>query len=1803
MTASGVGLDSSRGQESYRCGFQDNLGNSTLFSVTDTNTPLSRQTLVCDLPDWSLGAGVATIGVVDTIDNIWIPTYSVDMSFNLLEVIHSVTPLTGPASGNTHITVIGRGFVNDTYTAVFRWADVNLPRQALYINESSLVIKSPRWPRSAGGVLVTIYKSSGETVNGSNPLIYTYFEVIERSTPDRGRVFGAYMTVEGVGFQSGEISYECVLSVLCDVSCSDDCVHSCLATSGSSLNVSRCLEGCSENEKNLVLRSERTGPRSHSSTVIDCILPTWNHEAQAMQVNLLHRGFAVAIAGTLSSFELTAAWTVASLGETVNFQGGLPITIHGKGFGTSLKSGYHCQLLDASDTRCARHPTPSGCRFVDSADYSLPMQFRGPFNASSTTEIVCWIPTWRFMHPVAYLRLVAGDSLVEKVYSTSQMITFVGLPEVQTSVGQSGLDAVSVTVLGKDFGLVDLSPQVRIGASACEHTRWVSSTSLHCAVPKAFFGVSGNRIAVTVAPWRVGTSSQALELSVLTYTVEINLSLPMTVAEFDNSTQRRLRLALAKAANSTLTGVSIDNIDGMDSSRRRLLDESVRVRCTVRVSDKSSADVFSARLTANNSNSQIMLAGLPQPRILQPATVSVSRRVLSEIGGFTFVCPAGSFASPSSGDICVDCPAGTFQPSDGALAPDDCFHCGAGKFSAKRAATQCTDCAQSKYSISSSGNNHEDSCLSCGTHADSPAGSSTKESCACNAGSWGPAMGATSLMLNCTLCNAGKILAVSGEINDTCSDCLPGKFSAIPGKSLCLDCAVGEFSNASASTCSQCEPGKFNSNNASASCASCGANANSPAGSTTIQSCACNSGSFGPAPGAGSQMLNCTLCVAGKFLNGTTSTDTCALCATGTISSAGATACAGCGAGSYLKQPGGCKSCDPGKFSADNAAVTCTECEAGKFRAETGATMACLDCGAGKYSDTAAAAVCTECAVGKYNTLTTGNDDAIYCLECDTVNADFAVSAKGSSVLSNCSCKAGYYGPLPTATATAIHCTQCGAGKFRAEAGATVEGDCKDCGAGKFADTAATTECTQCEAGKYNAQTSGNDQTDSCLSCSTASPTFAISVTGAIAVSECFCKPGYYHSSNETAGGVNVGIQCTACDSGKISASAASTCTACGPGTYANANSDACTICEAGKISKQNRSMSCVACRAGSYADANATACVDCPAGTYSDNNITGVTACTLCDAHGRATSPADGTAVNVSACQCAAGYFGLAASNQESSINCTACSAGKFLGTAGGKTVGDCIKCAGGTFQKSIAASECTECEAGKFKPPPSSNSLNDDDCFQCSSDLAHTATSPAGSDSVTKCVCSVGYWGSIQTPAANSISCIACAAGKIQPTTGAVWISSCIACKAGKFANASEGASACTNCPSGKYSLISATVCTNCDSMTQATSPADGSADSLSKCKCIAGFWGSPVEGDLSMTCTACNAGKFRATVGATVPADCEDCPVGTYSATIGSQSIGMCLPCAPGNPSAGHTAKSGAITVNECECAAGHFGAAPASHQANISCTACPRGKFRATPGAVVEADCDPCAQGSYSQSNGTTRCTECAAGKHHSVFGSKNASDCVDCDAGKFASATRASCINCPRGKYNEFKGRDSMHDCLPCGSSGAGNVGATTSSSGSQARTLCYCDKGYWGNISGADAACTACVAGKFLNTTDATSETSCRDCGAGTYSGTAASTTCSLCAAGKYNQRPTGNDAESKCFGCGTNVAGNAAPQTVTDGAGTRNKTLCKCEKGYYGDVANWAFVGATFSFPCTACPEGKTTSTNGATLLEDCVA
>ena len=89
-----------------------------------------------------------------------------------------------------------------------------------------------------------------------------------------------------------------------------------------------------------------------------------------------------------------------------------------------------------------------------------------------------------------YLRLLAGDSLVEKVYSTSQMITFVGLPEVQTSVGQSGLDAVSVTVLGKEFGLVDLSPQVRIGASACEHTRWVSSTSLHCAVPKAFFGVS-----------------------------------------------------------------------------------------------------------------------------------------------------------------------------------------------------------------------------------------------------------------------------------------------------------------------------------------------------------------------------------------------------------------------------------------------------------------------------------------------------------------------------------------------------------------------------------------------------------------------------------------------------------------------------------------------------------------------------------------------------------------------------------------------------------------------------------------------------------------------------------------------------------------------------------------------------------------------------------------------------------------------------------------------------------------------------------------------------------------------------------------------------------------------------------------------------------------------------------------------------------------------------------------------------------------------------------------------------------------
>ena len=200
--------------------------------------------------------------------------------------------------------------------------------------------------------------------------------------------------------------------------------------------------------------------------------------------------------------------------------------------------------------------------------------------------------------------------------------------------------------------------------------------------------------------------------------------------------------------------------------------------------------------------------------------------------------------------------------------------------------------------------------------------------------------------------------------------------------------------------------------------------------------------------------------------------------------------------------------------------------------------------------------------------------------------------------------------------------------------------------------------------------------------------------------------------------------------------------------------------------------------------------------------------------------------------------------------------------------------------------------------------------------------------------------------------------------------------------------------------------------------------------------------------------------------------------------------------------------------------------------------------------------------------------CAVGTYKIVEGSD---DCLDCEAGKYSGATSASsCLECSTGKYSGATGATSDSTCLVCG---AGKFSAKGASACLDCET---------GKFSGMTSAwkCIDCAAGKYSGATGATSDSTCLECEAGTYSAKAAAV-CTKCSPGTYNAETAasacsncqpgkfssnGGNEESSCILCGpdtysglsanecTNCPGNAAAP-----AGSVSITDCKCIVGYSG--------------------------------------
>lgn len=475
-------------------------------------------------------------------------------------------------------------------------------------------------------------------------------------------------------------------------------------------------------------------------------------------------------------------------------------------------------------------------------------------------------------------------------------------------------------------------------------------------------------------------------------------------------------------------------------------------------------------------------------------------------------CTAGTFKDTSK--LCSTCPTNTESPEGsnsisacncmkGATGQNGaaCTLCEAGKYKdyvgggayvgITWVPPVCDNCPAAKYS-SSTGLQSESSCISCNLYSYSPAGSTAKSGCTCNAGSTGPD-GAATYSWNpwCILCVAGKYKEARGTA--VCAECAAKKYSTTVGAtalSTCLGCPSYSYSpvgsNTSASCicnegyigvdlgpCTQCGAGTYKTG--SNRCTDCAAGKYSTAlGAITETTCvACSSGKYYGGTG-GTSCLPCAV----NLFTGTTGFSVCTVCPVGkatghTNTATGNSYCTACTVGFYKESADGldCVACVPGKYQYFTSQTYCTACAAGLYSNVTAAASitTCKQCLAGKYS-ASSAFVCTDCAPGKYGPLSASTT----CLSCNDLPKPRRLYTPRAGMTSCLTCT----DLKQISNLSRTGCFSCLDGQQEDTTTAT----CPDCPKGKFSDSSTDRICTACRNGTY-ANTVRSSTCTNCAAC------------------------------------------------------------------------------------------------------------------------------------------------------------------------------------------------------------------------------------------------------------------------------------------------------------------------------------------------------------------------------------------------------------------------------------------------------------------------------------------------------------------------------------------------------------------------------------------------------------------------------------------------------------------------------------------------------------------------------------------------
>jgi hypothetical protein len=1084
-----------------------------------------------------------------------------------------------------------------------------------------------------------------------------------------------------------------------------------------------------------------------------------------------------------------------------------------------------------------------------------------------------------------------------------------------------------------------------------------------------------------------------------------------------------------------------------------------------------------------------------------------------------------------------------------------CTRCAPGYGRNASDAQRCVQCAAGTYSDG-------ERCVPCPPGAAAAAGAS-----ACTACGGGTEPGATS----CAACDTGEISdgtlctpCPAGSVPDAastaCVRCAEGTF-ALVGSATCANCTATNCLHCAGTTdtCLLCRHDYYLTAGTCTPCpadtrcdgtaetAPCPANTTSPVGysqcfadgsSTSLDltelQAGCAPGYIWNEPPVPAR---CTQCAAGTYAPGGI-TQTCEVCAPGTVSAQGASACTPCAPGTYDNGTNVCASCTADFGAGYTSAEGATACE--NYQAQIAAVVAdtqahdrcspgrewsgsaCVDCGAGEYSDGV-----TACAPNTVANCALKDTTALACLTCD---ANFE-EAGGLCV----ACPAGHTsvaGGLCTYDHSALEqycppgyfydnddvfaCVACASGSWSAAgtSGTDSAAACTLCDANCVACDRATGQCHACVIG-WAPNPANRALCADCagvLSDGTACMPGITDYTHCGPGHECLdppaclncapCAPGTWsdgHEDNCTACSVtcdgcdpNTGY-CTACDSGYTFLGTA--CVLCDdahpciPGAQPCAPGEelvagVCTLCDPGTYSD---GTACTACPAGTFSAASAAVCTPCPPGSFS--NATGTaTACTACSTLG-ALYVSDGTGTGCVLCpadsppnsaRTACHYDDSALTSRLDDLEGeVACAAGtEWTGAA-------CTPCATGAAGAG-GASACTPCPPGTV---PSANV-----CVPCAEGTYSAATTDAACGACT-----------------GTANCLHC-----DPTSGV-----CLHCEHEYYLVAG----ACTPCPENEA----------CDgTATTAPCPA-GSYSPAGYSQCLYN------ETALAARVTA-NEGDIAAIESAFLVID--SCPAGSYeAATSGAPyAIKQCAPCGEGeyslgSPAVGCTACASLVAgCEQCDVADG-------------ACTRC-AGGYQLAPGAP--GTCTACT-GAFACDGGVaaTNCTAAGAlatSDHlHCVYDETALAARVTvleahghaCPPGTYLDTDTDACTPCPAGYFSALAGAVGVNGSVACGTCSAGCT--PTDAFG-------LCDR-----VTGE---CLRCAAGFYVDATGA-----CMACADDTYTLGGAIGACTACPTRCTGAAGACDAATGECTACAPGYGGTTCAPCA-DGTFSVGGSLAPCAVG-----------------------------------------